>query len=114
MVLSHGDNISTLYAHMSGLGKGISSGTRVKQGQTVGYVGSSGMVTGPHLHYEFRVNGVARNSRTIDLPEASPIPDSEMARFKTATQQQVAQLNTLGEGFRQIAMAQEAVSDRDQ
>lgn len=114
VVLSHGDNISTLYAHMSGLGKGISSGTRVKQGQTVGYVGSSGMVTGPHLHYEFRVNGVARNSRTIDLPEASPIPDSEMARFKTATQQQVAQLNTLGEGFRQIAMAQEAVSDRDQ
>nr|WP_282451030.1 peptidoglycan DD-metalloendopeptidase family protein [Marinobacter bryozoorum] len=114
VVLSHGDNITTLYAHMSGLGKGISNGTRVKQGQTVGYVGSSGMVTGPHLHYEFRINGVARNSRTIDLPEASPIPDSEMARFKSATQQQIAQLNTLGDVFRQIAMAEETVSKQEQ
>lgn len=114
VVLSHGDNITTLYAHMSGLGKGIKNGTRVKQGQTVGYVGSSGMVTGPHLHYEFRVNGVARNSRTIDLPEANPVPESEMARFRSATQQQIAQLNTLGDGFRQIAMAEEAVSEQEQ
>ncbi|MGM0570748.1 OapA family protein [Marinobacter sp.] len=114
VVLAHGDNITTLYAHMSRIGKGIRNGSRVKQGQTIGYVGSSGMVTGPHLHYEFRVNGTARNSRTVDLPEANPVPESEMARFKAATQQQIAQLNTLGEGFRQIAMAQEAVSDRDQ
>lgn len=114
VVLSHGDNITTLYAHMSKLGKGISNGTRVEQGQTIGYVGASGMVTGAHLHYEFRVNGVARNSRTIDLPEANPVPASEMARFKAATEQQVAQLNTLGEGFRQIAMAEEAVADDEQ
>ncbi|WP_328188867.1 OapA family protein [Marinobacter sp. OP 3.4] len=114
VVLSHGDNITTLYAHMSKLGKGINSGTRVEQGQTIGYVGASGMVTGAHLHYEFRVNGVARNSRTIDLPEANPVPESEMARFKAATQQQIAQLNTLGEGFRQIAMAEEAVADEEQ
>lgn len=114
VVLSHGDNITTLYAHMSKLGKGISNGTRVEQGQTIGYVGASGMVTGAHLHYEFRLNGVARNSRTIDLPEANPVPDSEMARFQAATQQQIAQLNTLGEGFRQIAMAQEAIPDDEQ
>lgn len=114
VVLSHGDNISTLYAHMSKLGKGISNGTRVEQGQTIGYVGASGMVTGAHLHYEFRVNGVARNSRTIDLPEANPVPESEMARFKAATRQQIAQLNTLGEGFHQIAMAEEAVADEEQ
>ncbi|MFL1404734.1 OapA family protein [Marinobacter sp. M1N3S26] len=114
VVLSHGDNITTLYAHMSKLGKGISNGTRVEQGQTIGYVGASGMVTGAHLHYEFRVNGVARNSRTVDLPEANPVPESEMARFKAATQQQVAQLNTLGEGFRQVAMAEEAVADEEQ
>ncbi len=114
VVLTHGDNITTLYAHMSGLGKGIKNGARVKQGQTIGYVGSTGMVTGPHLHYEFRVNGVARNSRTVDLPQANPVPESEMARFKAATQQHIAQLNTLGEGFRQIAMAEEAASERDQ
>ncbi|MFC4260272.1 OapA family protein [Marinobacter lacisalsi] len=114
VVLSHGDNITTLYAHMSKLGKNINNGTRVKQGQTIGYVGASGMVTGAHLHYEFRLNGVARNSRTIDLPEANPVPESELARFKAATQQQIAQLNTLGEGFRQIAMAEEAISDDEQ
>ena len=114
VVLSHGDNITTLYAHMSKLGKGIRNGTRVKQGQTIGYVGASGMVTGAHLHYEFRINGVARNSRTIDLPEANPVPASEMARFKAATQPQMAQLNNLGEGFRQIAMAEEAVSNDEQ
>lgn len=114
VILAHGDNITTLYAHMSKLGKGIKNGTRVKQGQTVGYVGASGMVTGAHLHYEFRVNGTARNSRTIELPEANPVPESEMARFKAATRQQIAQLNTLGEGFRQIAMAEDAISDEDQ
>lgn len=114
VILSHGDNITTLYAHMSKLGKGIKSGKRVKQGQTVGHVGASGMVTGPHLHYEFRVNGAARNSRTIDLPEANPVPETEMARFKAATQQQIAQLNTLGEGFRQIAMAEDAAADQEQ
>ncbi|MFW5824560.1 MAG: OapA family protein [Marinobacter sp.] len=114
VILSHGDNITTLYAHLSKLGKGIKNGKRVKQGQTIGHLGASGKVTGPHLHYEFRINGIAKNSRTVDLPEANPIPESEMARFKSATQQQIAQLNTLGEGFRQIALAKDAVSDQEQ
>jgi murein DD-endopeptidase MepM/ murein hydrolase activator NlpD len=95
VVLSHGDNITTLYAHMSKLGKGIKNGGRVKQGETIGYVGSSGMVTGPHLHYEFRVNGAPRNSRTVKLPDAKPIPKTELARFKKFTQQQLAQLDNL-------------------
>jgi murein DD-endopeptidase MepM/ murein hydrolase activator NlpD len=95
VVLQHGDNITTLYAHMSRLAKGIRKGSRVKQGQTIGYVGSSGMATGPHLHYEFRVNGTPRNSRTVKLPDAKPIPASEMARFKRFTEQRVAQFNTL-------------------
>jgi murein DD-endopeptidase MepM/ murein hydrolase activator NlpD len=95
VVLSHGDNITTLYAHMSKLGKGIKNGGRVKQGETIGYVGSSGMVTGPHLHYEFRVNGAPRNSRTVKLPDAKPIPKNELARFKKFTQQQLAQLDNL-------------------
>ncbi|MEP3562360.1 MAG: peptidoglycan DD-metalloendopeptidase family protein, partial [Marinobacter sp.] len=105
VVLKHGDNITTLYAHMSRLGKGIKNGTRVKQGQTIGHVGSSGMVTGPHLHYEFRVNGVAKNSRTVKLPDAQPIPKSEMARFKQVTSQSLAQLNVFLESQNQLALA---------
>lgn len=105
VVLQHGDNITTLYAHMLRLGKGIKNGTRVKQGETIGYVGSSGMVTGPHLHYEFRVNGVAKNSRTIKLPEAQPIPNSEVARFKQFTDQRLAQFNVFRESSRHLALA---------
>lgn len=90
VILHHGDNITTLYAHMSRLGKGIGKGSRVKQGDTIGHVGSSGMVTGPHLHYEFRVNGSPRNSRTVKLPDAKPVPETEMARFQRFAKQEVA------------------------
>ncbi len=107
VILQHGDNISTLYAHMSRLGKGIKNGTRVKQGETIGYVGSSGMVTGPHLHYEFRVNGTPRNSRTVKLPDAKPVPSSEMARFKRFTEQRMAQFDVYRENFQQLALASE-------
>lgn len=107
VILQHGDNITTLYAHMSRLGKGIKNGTRVKQGETIGYVGSSGMVTGPHLHYEFRVNGTPRNSRTVKLPDAKPVPSSEMARFKRYTEQRMAQFDVYRENFQQLALASE-------
>ncbi|NWO08001.1 MAG: peptidoglycan DD-metalloendopeptidase family protein [Alteromonadaceae bacterium] len=106
VVLQHGDNITTLYAHMRGIARGIKNGTRVKQGQTIGYLGSSGMVTGPHLHYEFRVKGVAKNSRTVKLPDAKPIPSSEMARFKQATNQRLAQFNVFRENTQQLALAE--------
>ncbi|MBY6033104.1 peptidoglycan DD-metalloendopeptidase family protein [Marinobacter daepoensis] len=105
VVLQHGDNITTLYAHMSRLGKGIKNGTRVKQGETIGYVGSSGMVTGPHLHYEFRINGSPRNSRTVKLPDAKPISGTEMARFKKHTEQRLAQFNGFRESGQQLALA---------
>lgn len=105
VILQHGDNITTLYAHMSRLGKGIRSGTRVKQGETIGYVGSSGMVTGPHLHYEFRLNGAPRNSRTVKLPDAKPIPSTEMARFKKFTEQRLAQFDVFRENYQQLALA---------
>lgn len=105
VILKHGDNITTLYAHMSRLGKGMKNGTRVKQGETIGYVGSSGMVTGPHLHYEFRLNGAPRNSRTVKLPDAKPIPSSEMARFKQVTEQRIAQFGVFRESYQQLALA---------
>lgn len=107
VILKHGDNITTLYAHMSRLGKGIKNGTRVKQGDTIGHVGSSGMVTGPHLHYEFRVNGSPRNSRTVKLPDAKPVPQTEMARFKKHADQQVAKFELFRQDYQQLALAAE-------
>lgn len=107
VVIQHGDNISTLYAHMRAIGKGIRNGAKVKQGQTIGYVGASGMVTGPHLHYEFRVNGSPRNSRTVKLPDATPVPKSEMAAFKETVQPLLTALNEAS-GERQIALGPES------
>lgn len=107
VILQHGDNITTLYAHMSRLGNGIKNGSRVKQGETVGHVGATGMATGPHLHYEFRVNGAARNSRTVQMPDANPIPPQELARFQATTGQLLAKLNNHEDSNRQIAMASE-------
>ena len=76
VIINHAGRFSTLYAHMNGYAKGLKTGSRVKQGQTIGYVGSSGLATGPHLHYEFRVDGVHRNSLTYKtcLLYTSPSP----------------------------------------
>ena len=73
IILQHGDNITTLYAHMSGFNSAFKLGDRVRQNQVIGYVGSSGLATAPHLHYEYRVNGVHKNPRTVRLPQAQPI-----------------------------------------
>ena len=81
IILQHGGNITTLYAHMSRFQRGVGLGSRVRQGQIIGYVGATGMVTGPHLHYEFRVNGVHRNPQTVSLPQAAPIDSKEKPRF---------------------------------
>jgi murein DD-endopeptidase MepM/ murein hydrolase activator NlpD len=106
IVLQHGNGITTLYAHLKGFARGLTNGKTVKQGQTIGYVGSSGMVTGPHLHYEFRVNGTPRNSRTVQLPDAAPVPKQEMARFKAHAKKTIARLdNQLKET--QLALAED-------
>ena len=81
VIIKHGQNYSTLYAHLNSYAKGVRSGKRVRQGQTIGYVGSSGLATGPHLHYEFQVNGVHRNPLTVPLPKARGIPDNERKEF---------------------------------
>ncbi len=80
IVLQHGGNITTLYAHMSKFAK-PRTGQRVKQGQTIGYVGKTGLASGPHLHYEYRVSGVHRNPRTVKLPQAEPIPKKYRSDF---------------------------------
>lgn len=94
VILQHGNSITTLYAHMSKFGRRVQTGTRVKQGQVIGYVGATGLATGPHLHYEFRVNGTHRNPVKVELPDAAPISKAQMAHFKTATQSALAQLTT--------------------
>lgn len=95
VILSHGGKYTTLYAHMSRFKKGMRSGQRVKQGQTIGYIGSSGLATGPHLHYEFRVNGVHHNPLTVALPKAEPLNAKYMADFKQTSQPLLAQLDAL-------------------
>jgi murein DD-endopeptidase MepM/ murein hydrolase activator NlpD len=82
--IQHGGNITTLYAHLSGYGK-FHVGDRVKQGDIIGYVGMTGSATGPHLHYEYRLNGVHQNPRTVDLPEAEPIAKEYLADFDAAS-----------------------------
>jgi len=95
VVLTHGGKYTTLYAHMSNFKKGQRTGTRVKQGQTIGFIGSSGLATGPHLHYEFRVNGVHRNPLTVSLPKAEALPKKYQADFDTKSQPLLAQLDSL-------------------
>lgn len=81
VVLQHGEQFVTKYLHLSKFGRGVRKGKKVKQGQTIGYVGATGWATASHLHYEFLVNGVHQNPRTVKLPEASPIPKQELVRF---------------------------------
>lgn len=93
VIIQHGQTYRTLYAHMNGYAKGIRAGARVKQGQHIGYVGTSGLATGPHLHYEFYVNGTEHNPVTVKLPKAEKIPEAELARFKQQTHTIVAQFD---------------------
>ena len=82
IVLAHGANVSTLYGHMSRFARNLRVGTRVQQGQVIGYVGMTGLATGPHLHYEYLVNGVHRNPQTVQLPGAEPLRADALRRFR--------------------------------
>ncbi len=93
VIVQHGQDYTTLYAHLSNYKKGQKVGNRIKQGQVIGYVGKSGLATGPHLHYEFRINGVHRNPLTVKLPKTSPIDKSLLAEFKKQTTPLLAKLD---------------------
>ena len=95
VILQHGGNITTLYAHMSKFATKQRVGSRVRQGQVIGYVGKTGLASGPHLHYEYRVNGVHRNPRTVELPEADPVDPRLRDDFLRATAPLVAELDAL-------------------
>ncbi|NLC09690.1 MAG: peptidoglycan DD-metalloendopeptidase family protein [Gammaproteobacteria bacterium] len=102
VIIQHGNKYRTVYAHLRGFAKGIRSGSQVKQGQVIAYVGTTGLSTGPHLHYEFQVNGVHVDPLSHTLPAADPIPKNELARFK---QQAAPHLAMLEQSNAQIAMA---------
>jgi murein DD-endopeptidase MepM/ murein hydrolase activator NlpD len=83
LVIKHWGNFSTAYAHMSRFANGMHKGAKVSQGEVIGYVGTTGWSTGPHLHYEFRVNNEARDPLTVDVPNAQPLAGAELQRFRT-------------------------------
>lgn len=93
VILEHGAGISTLYGHMSRFAKGITNGRRVQQGDIIGYVGMTGAATGPHLHYEYRVNGLHKDPRTIPLPNAGPISPAYALEFRQQAEAMLTRLD---------------------
>ena len=96
VILEHGGGVTTLYGHMSRFAANLRNGQRVKQGAIIGFVGSSGAATGPHLHYEYRLNGVHKNPRTVALPDAAPIPSEYLSEFQTKSGAFLAKLDRIG------------------
>lgn len=107
IVLRHGNKYHTKYLHLSRFGAGLKIGKTVSQGDVIGYVGATGWATGPHLHYEFLVNGVHKDPRTIDFTSGDPIPESERETFKEAAALQLAELERQ-KATRLIAQAETA------
>ncbi|TDI80446.1 MAG: M23 family peptidase [Betaproteobacteria bacterium] len=95
IILKHRGRYSTVYAHLSAFAKGLRKGRRVNQGDIIGYVGSTGLATGPHLHYEFRVNGVQRNPQRVVMPAAIPLAAKNIAAFNKKAKPLMARLNML-------------------
>jgi len=95
ITLKHQGRFSTSYAHLSSFARGLRKGTRVQQGDVIGYVGRTGWATGPHLHYEFRVNNEVRNPLTVALPAALPVPAQQLAAFGSVAGPLAAELNLL-------------------
>jgi murein DD-endopeptidase MepM/ murein hydrolase activator NlpD len=90
--IAHARGVVTVYGHLSRFAKGTRAGARVTQGSVVAYVGRSGLATGPHLHYEYRVNGVHKNPQTVALPSAAPIDPAWRADFEARAALAVAAL----------------------
>ncbi len=91
MIIDHGKGISTVYGHMSRFGKSMRVGRHVQQGETIGYVGMTGLATGPHLHYEYLVNGTQRNPAKVPMPRTE-IPSRYLAEFSNQSAAELAQL----------------------
>lgn len=96
--INHNKLYSTIYGHMLKFQKGLSRGDFVRRGQVIGYVGQTGLASGPHCHYEFHINGQPKNPTTVTLPRGAPISGRELATFKANTNTLLAQLKLYEEG----------------
>jgi murein DD-endopeptidase MepM/ murein hydrolase activator NlpD len=90
--IEHANRVRTVYGHLSRFAAGLRAGERVEQGKIIGFVGMTGLATGPHLHYEYLVNGTHRDPQKVILPEQPPLAGSALAEFRTATAPLLAQL----------------------
>lgn len=104
IIVRHSGNNQTLYAHLSRFKPGMNVGAKVRQGQIIGFVGSSGLATAPHLHYEFLVNGLHKNPVTVTLPRAVPLNAQTLVQFRALTAPLVAKIDALSD--RSVALSQ--------
>jgi murein DD-endopeptidase MepM/ murein hydrolase activator NlpD len=116
VVLAHSNDISTLYGHLSRFARGIHLGSHVQQGEVIGYVGMTGLATGPHLHYEYLKDGIHMDPQTVKLPGADPLAADAMDKFRTQTAAYLTDLSSPGNGpgtaaQRQLANAGTAADD---
>jgi murein DD-endopeptidase MepM/ murein hydrolase activator NlpD len=95
IILQHGSKYSTVYGHLSRFRGGLSTGSSVRQGQVIGYVGMTGLATGPHLHYEFRINGVHHNPLTVKLPESEPLDNIHLADFQEKAASLISKMDAI-------------------
>lgn len=109
IVVKHGEKYTTLYGHLSRFRPGLRKGSKVKMGQVIGYVGASGLATAPHLHYEFRVNGLHVNPMTVSLPRAHPLSKREVAEWRASNANALAALERLSDG-KSVASAEAATA----
>lgn len=105
IVLQHGNQYTTLYGHLSRFRPNLRSGSKVSRGQVIGYVGKSGLATAPHLHYEFRVNGVHKDPKNVVLPRANGLTQQQIASWKAQNAAVVARLDALSGGSQVAAAA---------
>jgi murein DD-endopeptidase MepM/ murein hydrolase activator NlpD len=95
VVLRHQSRFTTLYGHLSGFAPGLRKGSRVSQGDVIGFVGATGLASGPHLHYEFRVNDVHQNPLAMALPSAPPLMPQQLGLFRARTEVHLARLELI-------------------
>lgn len=103
IILQHGQKYTTLYGHLSGYANNLRNGSYVKQGQTIGFLGSTGLASGPHLHYEFRVNGVHKDPLKVKLPKSTPIPRNKMRDFTIKANKILAELDSFNNSKSKLA-----------
>lgn len=101
--IEHGGRYATLYAHLSRFAPGLRVGSRVEQGELIGYVGETGLATGPHLHYEFLVDGVHKDPVQVEIPSADPVPEQHREHFQRTVSPLIAELDLLNGAERRVA-----------